>query len=633
MHYTEEQIERANAADLAAFLRNQGEELIKSGSEFRWKRHDSLTLKDNRWYRHSRNIGGYPIGFVMEFFGKTFPEAVRMLTGEEAAEGSAIEEKAAVRTEAPELMPSPDFHLPERNTDDHFVIRYLTHERGLDRDLVKEFILRGDIYEEARHHNAVFVGRDENGIPRYASLRGTGERFRQEVTGSDKSFGFGFSGDGPQLFIFEAPIDLLSFIQLFPKNWRNRSLSSLGGVSGKALERILSERKDITEVFLCLDNDAAGNEASKKLAASVPEGIRVTRLLPVRKDWNDVLWDRDHIENRKYIEATVILKEAQKAPPVSMIRMSEVAEEEVKWLWYPYIPFGKLTILQGNPGEGKTYFAMELAAACTNRRPLPGMEVMEPFNIIYQTAEDGLGDTVKPRLLEAGADLDRVLVINDAELPLTLSDDRIERAIIENQAKLLVIDPIQAFMGANVDMNRANEVRPVLRKLGYAAQKTGCAILLIGHLNKTAGVQSTYRGLGSIDFTAAVRSLLFIGKLKGSDTTRILAHEKSSLAPPGVSLAFSLGDEEGFRWIGPYDLSADELLSGCEENRESKLEQAEELIYEMLSEGKHVPVSAIEAEGKKRNISARTLRTARSRIASRIGEEYDSARNKLVFLK
>lgn len=267
-----------------------------------------------------------------------------------------------------------------------------------------------------------------------------------------------------------------------------------------------------------------------------------------------------------------------------MIRMSDVEQTDVRWLWYPYIPFGKLTILQGNPGEGKTYFALHLAAACTNGTALPGRESAEPFNVIYQTAEDGLGDTVKPRLLSAGADLERVLAIDDGDELITLSDARIGRAIRENDAKLLIIDPIQAFLGADVDMNRANEVRPLFRRLGDIAQETGCAILMIGHLNKASGAQSTYRGLGSIDMTAAVRSLLFIGRVKGDPTTRVLTHEKSSLAPPGPSLAFSLGDERGFTWLGEYEISADELLSG-EERAPGKLEQAEQLILSLLEGG------------------------------------------------
>lgn len=194
-----------------------------------------------------------------------------------------------------------------------------------------------------------------------------------------------------------------------------------------------------------------------------------------------------------------------------------------------------------------------------------------------------------------------MLVIDDRDTPLTLADERIARAIRENCARLVIIDPVQAFLGADVDMNRANEVRPIFRSLGDIAQATGCAIVLIGHLNKAAGTQSTYRGLGSIDITAAVRSLLFIGKLKDSPTTRVLIHEKSSLAPPGQSLAFSLGDEKGFEWIGAYDITADELLAGTDTAKtESKTAQPEMLILELLANGKRMPSTELEKAVNKR---------------------------------
>ena len=153
--------------------------------------------------------------------------------------------------------------------------------------------------------------------------------------------------------------------------------------------------------------------------------------------------------------------------------MSEVDTQTVEWLWEPYIPFGKVTIVQGNPGEGKTTFALRLAAACTTGGTLPGMKPLPPFQVIYQTAEDGLGDTVKPRLIEAEADLDRVLVIDEAKRELTLSDERIEKAITQNGARLIILDPIQAYMGEKTDMNRANEVRPMFRRLADVAERTG----------------------------------------------------------------------------------------------------------------------------------------------------------------
>ncbi len=534
MQYTQAQIDRANAVSLEDFLRTQGETLIKSGREYRWKEHDSLTVRGNKWFRHSQSKGGYPIDFVMEFYGKSFPEAVQLLTGE-SAEGQSEASTA----------PPTAFHLPLHNRTADRAIQYLTESRGLNKTLVEAFLLSGDIYEDAKRHNVVFVGRDRSGTPRYAHVRGTADPFRQDIAGSDKSYPFHYEGNGNQLFVFEAPIDLLSFICLYPQDWQTRSYLALGGVSGKALDRFLSERKDIRKVFLCLDSDTAGSEACTRLAQDIP-------------------------------------------------------------------------------GEGKTYFAMRLAAACTNRKPLPGMETLEPFNIIYQTAEDGLGDTVKPRLIEADADLERVLVIDDRDTPLTLADERIARAIRENSARLVIIDPVQAFLGADVDMNRANEVRPIFRSLGDIAQATGCAIVLIGHLNKAAGTQSTYRGLGSIDITAAVRSLLFIGKLKDSPTTRVLIHEKSSLAPPGQSIAFSLGDEKGFAWIGAYDITADELLAGTDTAKtESKTAQAQMLILELLADGKRMPSAELEKAVNERGISSRTMRTAKSRIGDRLVTEKD----------
>ena len=316
-----------------------------------------------------------------------------------------------------------------------------------------------------------------------------------------------------------------------------------------------------------------------------------------------------------------------------IIRMSDVELTPVEWLWKPYLPFGKLSVLQGNPGEGKTYFAMHLAAACTNGKLLPNMERMEPFNVIYQTAEDGLGDTVKPRLIEAGADLDRVLVIDDSDVQLTLSDERIEKAIIENNARLVIIDPIQAYLGADVDMNRANEVRPIFMRLGQVAQRTGCAILLIGHLNKAAGMQSLQRGLGSIDIAAAVRSVLFIGKLKHDPTMRILTHEKSSLAPPGASLAFSLGDEGGFRWVGEYDITADEMLSGIEPQRETKTQQAKDLICTLLAGGKQVLSEDIDKAALERGIPGRTVRDAKRELGDALKSKIVEGRKKVFWME
>ena len=623
MQYTEEQIARANQTDLVSFLNAQGEQLVKSGREYRWKKHDSVTISGNRWYRHSQSKGGYPVDFVMEFYYATFPEAVKILIGEE---GEGRQKSCPA--------PSKDFRLPEKNEDNEKIMKYLTEKREIEKTLVEDWIDRGDIYEEKKHHNVIFVGRDADGIPRYAHCRGTGEiKYRGDVTGSDKSYGFSYRGTDNQLFVFEAAIDLLSFIQLFPKDWKKRSYLSLGGVSSVALMTFLSERPQITSVFLCLDNDQAGNEACEKLAGEISEGYSVIRLKPYKKDWNEILCDKN-ADRKKAIAETITIKVPESEERVPMLCYEDIEQTSVEWLWFPYIPFGKLTIIQGNPGEGKTYFATMLTAACTNRKLFPNMEDIEPFNVIYQTAEDGMGDTIKPRLVEAGADLSRVMVIDDTEEALTLSDDRIEKAVRQNHVRLVIIDPVQAFIGADVDMNRANEVRPVFRKLGMIAEKTGCAIVLIGHLNKSSGTQSTYRGLGSIDIMAAVRSLIFIGKVRKDPTTRVLIHEKSSLAPPGETMAFKLGDEEGFRWVGAYEISADELLDGKEgKATETKLERGRKLIRELLADKKEISIRELDEKAKEQGISGRTMRDVRSRMKNELEYKVNEKQENSIRLK
>ena len=606
-----------------SYLDNFGRQLFYLISGSYMTLYMGLTISGNRWYRHSQSKGGYPVDFVMEFYYATFPEAVKMLIGEE---GEGRQKSCPA--------PSKDFRLPEKNKDNEMIVKYLTESRELEKNLVMEWIVRGDIYEEKKHHNVVFIGRDADGIPRYAHCRGTGEmKYRGDVAGSDKAFGFCHRGTDNQLFVFEAAIDLLSFIQLFPKDWKKRSYLSLGGVSSVALMTFLSERPQITSVFLCLDNDQAGNEACEKLAGEISEGYSVIRLKPSRKDWNEILCDKN-TDRKKAIAETITIKVPEAEELVPMLCYEDIKQTSVEWLWFPYIPFGKLTIIQGNPGEGKTYFAMMLTAACTNRKLFPNMEDIEPFNVIYQTAEDGMGDTIKPRLIEAGADLSRVMVIDDTEEALTLSDDRIEKAVRQNRVRLVIIDPVQAFIGADVDMNRANEVRPVFRKLGMIAEKTGCAIVLIGHLNKSSGTQSTYRGLGSIDIMAAVRSLIFIGKVRKDPTTRVLIHEKSSLAPPGETMAFKLGDEEGFRWVGAYEISADELLDGKEgKATETKLERGRKLIRELLADKKEISIRELDEKAKEQGISGRTMRDVRSRMKNELEYQVNEKQENSIRLK
>lgn len=297
---------------------------------------------------------------------------------------------------------------------------------------------------------------------------------------------------------------------------------------------------------------------------------------------------------------------------LKIISMDEVPVEEVEWLWYPYIPFGKLTIIHGDGGEGKTTLILQLAALLSRGEKLPcDSTEREPIKVIYQTAEDGLGDTIKPRLLAGNADCSQIKVIDESEATLTMLDERIEKAIVETGARALILDPVQAYIGAKVDMNRANEVRAILSQLGQIAGQYRCAIILVGHLNKAQGNKSNYRGLGSIDFQATARSVLIVGRLKDNPQIRVMVQDKSSLAPEGEPIAFELGKENGFRWLGHYDISVDDLLSGIP--KEKKSEQAENLILEYLSKGKY-PQKELVKKAQTIGISKRVLDEAKKAL-------------------
>lgn len=317
-----------------------------------------------------------------------------------------------------------------------------------------------------------------------------------------------------------------------------------------------------------------------------------------------------------------------------MINMESVKVEQIEWLLYPFIPFGKVTIIQGDPGEGKTTMVLQIIAKLTRGEPILlnkksqkeaqqdseenlKQEVLsqdnpiQPVNVIYQTAEDGLGDTIKPRLLAAGADCSRVLVIDDREQPLTMLDVRLEEAIMQTKARMVVLDPIQGFLGTDVDMHRANEIRPLMKRVAVLAEKYHCAIILIGHMNKNSNGKSSYRGLGSIDFQAAARSVLIVGRMKDEPETRVMCHVKSSPAPEGKSVAFRLDKETGFQWIGEYDISADDLLSGDARGQKSRI--AKEFLLDILADG-GMAQKKIGEEASKQGIKKKTLRNAKQEL-------------------
>ena len=630
--YTREQIQRADDTDLYVFLSGRGEQFKRCGKEYRWLRHDSVMINKNEWYRFSQNKGGHAIDFMKEFYGLSFAEAVKELLGEEGAGETnrrTAKEDAGRQKVCP--IPLPGLELPERNESCEIARKYLIEQRKLSEWLIDQMIAKGDIYESKNYHNVVFVGRDKEQNPRYAAMRGTDEnRYRGEARGSEKAYGFGHIGTDEKLFVFESPIDLLSYITAVPEEWEKHSYISLGGLSEKAMKRMYTEYPHIHSIYLCLDNDEPGNESCRQFVSLIPEGLSVYRLEPVKKDWNECLVAEVPVEN---MAKQMCWRDAREKP-VPVMKMSEVEETVVQWLWYPFIPFGKVTLIQGNPGKGKTWLAMAIAAYCTNGKELPNALPIEPFNVLYQTAEDGIADTIKPRLAKCGADMTRVRFINEDEKQLSMTDDRIEKAIRQNNVRLMIMDPIQAYLGANVDMNRANEIRPLFRHLSTIAERTGCAIVLIGHLNKSSGSQSDYRSLGSIDIAAAVRSILFVEKVEKEkeQDIRVVYQQKDSLAKKENPVAFSLG-EEGLKWLGEYDISIEDLLMGkAGTKKETKLEKAQKLILELLTKRKVMCLEELEAELLAYGISSRTGRDARKQLESRLSYEWCQGRKTVALI-
>lgn len=292
VHFTDEQKQRANNVDLVSFLEMNGEKLLKSGREKRLDSDKSITVRGNEWYDHSAEQGGYAIDFVRNFYGLSFPEAVTMLLGGEQGEVYRPAEKKKQESQK-------TFTLPPAHGDMRRVYAYLIKTRHIDREAVSFFARANLLYESCEksrdgtkeYHNAVFVGLDENSVSRHAHKRGlytAGNSFKGNVDGCNPAYSFHHIGTSNRLYVFEAPIDMLSFITLYPKDWQKHSYICLCGVSEHAMLKALELHTHLNHVVLCLDHDPAGIEASEKYYDLLTEkGIQCGRALPRYKDWNE----------------------------------------------------------------------------------------------------------------------------------------------------------------------------------------------------------------------------------------------------------------------------------------------------------------------------------------------------------
>lgn len=288
IHFSEQEKELAKQADIVRFLQVHGEQVKRTGKEFAW---DSpagkVTIRENQWYSQYEQTGGGAVKFLRKFFGMTYPEAVRSLLGE-----SAGQEIRAAGKEKPKPEPK-NFSPPPPHSDMRRLYAYLLNERGIDRNIIHAFTHEGLLYEDAVNHNVCFVGKDDTGTVRHLHKRATNplSDFKGNITGSDAEYAFHYSGKSDRLYVFEAPIDLLAFLTLYPAGWQEHSYVALCSTADRAALRMLKDHPQLKQVYLCLDHDSAGIEGAYRIADSIHSlgEYQVYRLFPAHKDWDEDL--------------------------------------------------------------------------------------------------------------------------------------------------------------------------------------------------------------------------------------------------------------------------------------------------------------------------------------------------------
>ena len=295
-------------------------------------------------------------------------------------------------------------------------------------------------------------------------------------------------------------------------------------------------------------------------------------------------------------------------------RFNTVIASKVEWLWYPYIPCGKITVLQGDPGAGKSMFIIEIISKLTNGDKLPDGMSRQPIEVIYQCSEDGLADTIKPRLDKSGADCEKVSFIREDITSFSLNDDVLHQAMIRSDARLLVIDPFQAYIGDS-DLSNVTSMRRVMSKLSTWAAASNCAVVLIGHMTKKSHAKELYRGLGSVDIVALARSVIQIECSEENPQIRYIRHIKSSLSGLGSELMFTIDRDGRFKWINEQTMVPYPAVSSisAENTAGGKMETAANMIIQLLSQGPQKATQVTELITNT-GISGRTVNQAKRQI-------------------
>lgn len=282
--FTKDQKEKAHNSNIVEVLVLKGEITRKSGTEYEWMDNGmKVTIRDNLWYHQYDHVGGDAISFVMRFYNKTYPEAVQFLLDKNAGE---------IVQSTPKAVEKKKFVLPERDWDKNITFDYLNQTRGINKDVITEFINSGLIYSTTNkgYHNTVFVGTDSSGLPKHAHLRGIVGSFKGNVSGGKDEYAFHWNGSSNEIYLFEAPIDLLSYISLNNLDWKQHTYAAACGVSDKVLLQCLKDNSKLDTVYLCLDNDSVGVKATKRIQEKLKElNIETKILVPINKDWNEDL--------------------------------------------------------------------------------------------------------------------------------------------------------------------------------------------------------------------------------------------------------------------------------------------------------------------------------------------------------
>jgi putative DNA primase/helicase len=413
------------------------------------------------------------------------------------------------------------------------------------------------------------------------------------------------------VFIVEGEKDVENLAELGLTATTNPGGASKSGQKSKWREEY-NEAFKARKVIILPDNDEAGKSHAQHIAASLKSFTSFVKIielpgLPTKGDVSD--W----INYGGSVEKLIRLIKDSDRDNLGMVCLADVEAEHVEWLWFPYIPVGKLTLIEGDPGVGKSWLVLAIATAIAAGRGLPGAGISEPRNVLLLSAEDGLGDTIRPRLDSMYADCTRIFAFNRA----VVFDDsgllELEAVIAECRPGLVLVDPMVAYLGAGIDMHKANETRVVMAALARLAEKHSCAIVGVRHLSKAMGGKTIYRGIGSIDFTAACRSVLLVGADPDDKHKRAVVQIKNNLAAFGEPMGYEIRDDS-FYWTGATGLTAERILSNSSEQEEkTALEEAVGYLRESLTEGDR-DAKEISSDARALGISLRTLERARREL-------------------